>query len=533
MTVAPITLPTVDEYDYAAGPVDRDAVLASIIRAGGVVIRNAVSPEAIAQMEKDFRPFIEKDKKWEGTFFPPTTRRVSGLVGKSRTFTNEVVAHPVYWDITHKILTTTFKCWVGDEMTENVSQPQLSNTIVFSIGPAGDEAINQALHRDDIVWHKNNVACTPEEWTNERECTLGWFIAGKPTTKQNGATRFIPGSHLWDTSIPPDEKLAYYAELQPGDGLLLLASAYHGGSANRTTDQERLVFSCFTGKGALKQEENMYLAIPQDVVKEYPVELQRFFGYQLSAPFGNWVNFEDPMIYPGAGAAGASYAYTALALGGDSPTALVRNGQTTQNFDMWATMLFNALDNSIEPRKTGVMEASKMAAFRTMGGLPVSPYFQNYGLPVYVECIGAETTTGSSKSPLTYRGWCTFLLHKIQANPPQAWSQINAAAVALNVQPRQHLAITDLPSFPDPSAQARETMFMSRCSQLAAGAWSGGLVGGLGGVGGGAFGGVGQVGAAHGSGGHGGDAMKILGSVLKIGVNLSGQNAAGFSGFGN
>jgi ectoine hydroxylase-related dioxygenase (phytanoyl-CoA dioxygenase family) len=90
-----------------------------------------------------------------------------------------------------------------------------------------------------------------------RDAGIGLFVAGKKSSRQNGATRFIPGSHLWDYSEgPPREDQTFYAELEPGDGFMVLSGCYHAGSANKTKDEERLMFSCFFTRGWLRQEEN-------------------------------------------------------------------------------------------------------------------------------------------------------------------------------------------------------------------------------------------------------------------------------------
>lgn len=49
------------------------------------------------------------------------------------------------------------------------------------------------------------------------------------------------------------EELTYSAELELGDGFIVLASCYHCGSANTTEDQEKLAYSCFMAKGYLRQ----------------------------------------------------------------------------------------------------------------------------------------------------------------------------------------------------------------------------------------------------------------------------------------
>lgn len=51
-------------------------------------------------------------------------------------------------------------------------------------------------------YHAHNVHTeVPAPWVDERdmnrEMAVGLFVAGTDTNKANGATRFIPGSHLW------------------------------------------------------------------------------------------------------------------------------------------------------------------------------------------------------------------------------------------------------------------------------------------------------------------------------------------------
>ncbi|KAJ5701352.1 phytanoyl- dioxygenase family protein [Penicillium malachiteum] len=135
---------------------------------------------------------------------------------------------------------------VGNDIEESISQPQLSNTICFSIGPG---AANQTLHRDDDVHHHHLKSADKHEIG--RDVGVGLFVAGKQATKSNGATRFIPGSHLWDYSKgPPHEEQTVYAEMQPGD----------------------------------------ILANPIEAIRALPEWLQERVGFGLSRPFMGWVD---------------------------------------------------------------------------------------------------------------------------------------------------------------------------------------------------------------------------------------------------
>ena len=105
-----------------------------------------------------------------------------------------------------------------------------------------------------MIHHKQLPAITPDQYTFDRETAIGLFVAGKRTTKANGATRFVPRSHLQSTDTPPpDDSGCFYAELEPGDGFFMLASCYHGGSANTTESEERLLYGCFMTRGWLRQ----------------------------------------------------------------------------------------------------------------------------------------------------------------------------------------------------------------------------------------------------------------------------------------
>ena len=180
---------------------------------------------------------------------------------------------------------------VGDKNEVSVSGPQLNNTIVFSIAPG---ARDQALHRDDVIHHPDHPAVAKHELG--RDAGIGLFVGGKRTRKENGATRFIPGSHLWDYSEgPPREDQTFYAELEPGDGFMMLSGCFHGGSANKTKDEERLVYSTFSTRGWMRQEENQYLANDIEKIRELPEWLQEKIGYGLSRPFLGWIDLKNPM----------------------------------------------------------------------------------------------------------------------------------------------------------------------------------------------------------------------------------------------
>ena len=63
---------------------------------------------------------------------------------------------------------------------------------------------------------------------------IGCVTALVKTTKANGATLVIPGSHLWGPDRCPKNEAAIPAELNPGDALIFVGNTYHAGGGNTT-----------------------------------------------------------------------------------------------------------------------------------------------------------------------------------------------------------------------------------------------------------------------------------------------------------
>jgi ectoine hydroxylase-related dioxygenase (phytanoyl-CoA dioxygenase family) len=63
---------------------------------------------------------------------------------------------------------------------------------------------------------------------------IGCVTALTKTTKANGATVAIPGSHLWGPDRRPLKEEAVPAELNPGDAFIFVGNLYHAGGSNIT-----------------------------------------------------------------------------------------------------------------------------------------------------------------------------------------------------------------------------------------------------------------------------------------------------------
>src|ERR1700712_1393898 len=95
-------------------------------------------------------------------------------------------------------------------------------------------------HAKDSTRHTD---ATKTGYVKGRDNGFGVFVPGIKTTKQNGATRCIPGSHLWGDDHGADKNSpdVVYAELEVGEAFFMLASTFHAGSTNFTQDENRIM----------------------------------------------------------------------------------------------------------------------------------------------------------------------------------------------------------------------------------------------------------------------------------------------------
>ncbi|KAF9698545.1 hypothetical protein EKO04_003876 [Ascochyta lentis] len=180
----PLATPSVAKLDFGAYQSD-DELIADITESlkvsGGCIVRGMYEKSTVGALEKELRPHIEATNKADSS--------------------RDDLWHRVCENFLTSKLT---KSWHGNEARSSVSLPQLSTTVTFSVGP-GTKA--QGLHRDDDIYHTQHSA-TATHYQGQ-DAMLCLFVAGKQCTKYNGATRIVPGSHLWDFTVPPPSYTEY------------------------------------------------------------------------------------------------------------------------------------------------------------------------------------------------------------------------------------------------------------------------------------------------------------------------------------
>lgn len=240
-----------------------DEIVARLEDSGAVIVEDLLSADVIARLNGELDPhlaraprerrFINDAVAW---FFGPQTDHVTGVAGKSRTFAIDVMCHPLLLEVCDRIL------------LRSCARYLLNLGHVLDRGPG---AAAQILHRDEAVW---NDVPRPHDVLQ-----VASMIALCDFSEENGATRLIPGSHRWPVDRSPEEHETVAAVMPAGAAVLYLGSTIHGGGGNRSADQRRRGLHMSYVLGWLRTEENSYLAVPLDGVRDLPTRCLELLGY--------------------------------------------------------------------------------------------------------------------------------------------------------------------------------------------------------------------------------------------------------------
>jgi len=239
-----------------SGPFTPDTVSHRLERDGYCVVRHAAPPGVIAGIDAMLTADFAAAAFSVGDFFGPRTKRFGRLLTRCPAIRPLVMQEA---RLAQSILLPA--C---DRIALNLTQ-------AIEIHPG---ALAQIPHRDHDLWPgpKNG---------RQYQVNILWPLV--PFTRENGATRFWPNSHLSDATADDDEASAVYAECGPGDMIVWLGGTLHGAGANRSDAPRRglIVSYCL---GWLKPFELQWLVYPPEVAKDFDPELAALVGYAQHRP---------------------------------------------------------------------------------------------------------------------------------------------------------------------------------------------------------------------------------------------------------
>ncbi len=248
-----------------------ESLMAALQADGGVIVRDFIDQDLVARLNAQLRAHVEStdpgaDKVGEemGHFWGRQTKRFTRLAARAPAFA-ELLDH----DLMHRWAEHTF---VGDYWL-NTGQAMI-------VGP-GEKG--QILHRDIGIWPHFLELGKPAP-----EVMVSILLALSDFTEEVGATRVIPGSHLWDDfKQTPKREDTVGAVMPAGGALMYLGKTVHGAGENVTTDQWRHGLHMSFCLGWLTPEEAVPIGVPWEIAQQYSPRVQRMLGYASRRPGKN------------------------------------------------------------------------------------------------------------------------------------------------------------------------------------------------------------------------------------------------------
>lgn len=200
---------------------DIEGIQAAVAEDGACIALNVLSPDLCDALIADFQPHLEEipwgtdELGYRDNFYGRQTKRLHGLFSKSSKM-QDVLMHPLF-------LTLAKRMFVEPGLSSDI---RLSNTELMVLNKDQDV---QEFHTDGASWQRVQAA----EKANGNEILISANCALTDFTETNGATRVVPGSHLWKAHRAPRPDEVCLAVMPKGAALIYSGNAIHSGGANQ------------------------------------------------------------------------------------------------------------------------------------------------------------------------------------------------------------------------------------------------------------------------------------------------------------
>lgn len=183
------------------------------------------------------------------------------LPGKGAVFL-ELLDHPLIEEVMSHLLGRNF---LVSSLTANIA------------GRGGDE---MTLHSDQ--------GFIPFPTPRPVVANIMWMLSD--FSEHNGATRLVPGSHLRQEVIGrdglPSDGVGVVAATGPAGSALIFDGRIWHGTGRNFTDEPRYGLLSYHCRPFIRQQENYFLTLPEEVVESVPENLRARLGWKMWAGLG-------------------------------------------------------------------------------------------------------------------------------------------------------------------------------------------------------------------------------------------------------
>ncbi len=279
------------------------AAKARLASEGWCVIERVLDPErsagVLARLWDAAREFERRGASTHMPVLDPNASnvRVFELLELDAVF-RELIAHPLAVDLVRAVVGPQF---LISNFTANIARP-------------GSKSM--ALHSDLSL-------VIPEPWHDPWAVNIIWCLTD--VTFENGATLFVPGSHLWRTraDVPADADARLIPfEAKAGSIIVMDGRMWHTSGANITPDQDRaLLFGYYTAP-FLRPQVNWNACLSPETQAALEPAMREWLGLEATANTGltadlRYLDTQFPARGQGAGRAAPA---PAAAREGPAPT---------------------------------------------------------------------------------------------------------------------------------------------------------------------------------------------------------------------
>lgn len=234
-----------------------------IDRNGCIIIPSVLSPDEVADMKDALQPYWAENygrTDFEGF----KTERLYALLAKD-TRLAKLAEHDLVMAVVDQYLYPSYLLW-------------------------GFLAINLHSGESPQHFHTDDESAACPRPRGPAGMSVMWAL--DDFTEENGATQYIPGSHLWPDgwTVEEGDPRIKKAVMKSGSIMIWMGTTVHRGG-NNYSDAARLGLTTQYCQPWLRPVENMSLAVPPEKAAQYSDRLRGMLGYGLLA--GSFMGYVD------------------------------------------------------------------------------------------------------------------------------------------------------------------------------------------------------------------------------------------------